>query len=146
MQRIGTGQHSSQEAQMRIRDLFSSKPKQFVSHDTFESNLALQIAMTPQTLGKLREYNVTADQFLKLEFFFYTNSASKAIALTEALAKMQYEVGHGPSASNGRLQVVTGWTSAIQMQDSIVVSWSEQMCKLGFEHDCEFDGWGTYPE
>jgi len=72
---------------MGIRDLFSSKPKQFVSRDSFESNLAHQIAMTPQTLEQLRKYNVTAEQSLKLEFFFYTNSESKAFALADALAK-----------------------------------------------------------
>ncbi len=131
---------------MGIRDLFSSKPKQFVSRDSFESNLAHQIAMTPQTLEQLRKYNVTAEQSLKLEFFFYTNSESKAFALADALAKMQYEVGYGLSATNKKLQVITGWTSAMQMRDSIVVGWSEKMCKLGFEHDCEFDGWGTSPE
>ena len=26
-----------------------------------------------------------------------------------------------------------------------VVAWTEQMCRLGREHDCEFDGWGTNP-
>ncbi len=131
---------------MGIRDLFSGKPKQFVSRNSFQSNLANQVAMTAQTLEQLRNYNVTAERSLKLEFFFYTNAASKAVALAKVLTKMQYEVGHGPSASDKKLQVITGWTSAIQMREPIVAGWSEQMCKLGFEHDCEFDGWGTSPE
>jgi hypothetical protein len=24
-----------------------------------------------------------------------------------------------------------------------VLNWTETMCRVGFEHDCEFDGWGT---
>jgi hypothetical protein len=32
------------------------------------------------------------------------------------------------------------------MNELEVVSWTETMCRIGFEHDAEFDGWGTVPE
>lgn len=131
---------------MGIFGLFTGGSKKFVSRELFEANLANQLAMTPQTLAQLRKYNVTPEKTLKLEFFFYTNATSKAASLTEALTKMQYEVEHGPSASDKKLQVITGWSAAIPMQDNVVLGWSKQMCEVGFEHDCEFDGWGTNPE
>jgi hypothetical protein len=129
-----------------ILDLFSGNPKKFVSRESFETNLANQLAMTPQTLAQLRKYNVTPEKKRQLEFFFYTNATSKAAALAEALNRMQYEVEHRPSASDKRLQVITGWSVAIPMQDNLVLDWSKEMCAVGFEHDCEFDGWGTNAE
>jgi len=29
------------------------------------------------------------------------------------------------------------------MDDQTVLDWTGQMCDLSFQHDCEFDGWGT---
>ena len=130
---------------MGVFDFFSRTPKRFVSRESFESNLVKQVAMAPQTLAQLRNYDVSPEHRLKLEFFFYTNAPSKASSLAEALGKMRYQVGHGPSASDRKLQAITGWSSPIAMQDKVVRDWSKQMCDLGFEHDCEFDGWGTNP-
>jgi hypothetical protein len=31
------------------------------------------------------------------------------------------------------------------MTDDAVVTWTQSMCRLGNEHDCDFDGWGTHP-
>jgi len=129
--------------------LFSNligKPRQFVSRDSFESNFSRQSAMTPQTLTELRKHGVSPEKMLRLEFFFYTNSVPKAAALTAALSKLKYQVDHRAAASDKRLQVVTGWTTAFEMQDSTVLAWTQSMCKVGFEHDCEFDGWGTNPQ
>ena len=29
------------------------------------------------------------------------------------------------------------------MDRANLLEWTEMMCRVGFEHDCEFDGWGT---
>ena len=31
----------------------------------------------------------------------------------------------------------------MQMSNEVVTKWVEQMCKLGYKFDCDFDGWGT---
>ena len=131
---------------MGIFDLFSGGPKRFVSRKSCDRNLVNQLAMTPQTLAHLRMYDVSPDHRLKLEFFFYTDAPSKAASLAGALGNMQYEVRYGASASKKKnLQTITGWSGPIGMQDTVVLDWTRQMCELGFEHDCEFDGWGTNP-
>ena len=102
--------------------------------------------MTPQTLQQLRAYNVTPDKRRKLEFFFYTDMVEKAAALAEDLAKRGYEVEHRPSASDEKIQIITGWTAEILMTEDNVLDWTKEMCALGFARDCDFDGWGTNAE
>jgi len=118
----------------------------FVSSESFEQNLARQTSLSPKTLTQLRQYGVTFDSALKLEYFFYTDVQSKATALTSELESLGYSAESGLSAGDEKLFLVTGWTSPITMSESEVVSWTEQMVRLGYKHDAEFDGWGTTPE
>ena len=131
---------------MGLSDLFSRQPKRFVSKEAFETNLETQVAMTPQTLQQLRKYNVAPEHRRQLEFFFYTNTVEKAAALAAKLKDRNYEVDHRPSASNAKVQVITGWTTEITMIDAAVLDWTREMCTLGFKYDCDFDGWGTKAE
>ena len=126
------------------------KPKsnsgQFVTKTAFISSRDRQMLMTPQVLEQLRKLNVSADKELKLEYFFYTNTAEKAGQLATEIGKMNYSVEHGVSAGDKKLFIVTGWTTKMKMADEAVVQWTKQMCELGYKFDCEFDGWGTDPE
>lgn len=117
----------------------------YVSEAEFQSNLARQMAMAPQTVALLREHGVTTDTELKLEYFFYTDSREKAQALADALQSRDYSVEFGPSASDKSVILVNGWTVPMLMQTENVVKWTGEMTRLGYEHDCEFDGWGTNP-
>jgi hypothetical protein len=81
-----------------------------------------------------------------LEVFFYTDTEAKAQDLAKALKALGYEIEFRAPAGDSRQFVVTGWTTPIRMTDSSVVAWTERMCRLGYEHDCEFDGWGTNPK
>lgn len=115
----------------------------YVTEQSFRENLALQTAMSPKIVEQLRQHGVTNDAALKLEFFFYTDTEKKARALATALRNLDYEVEIGPSAGNDGLFLATGWTTPIKMDNRSVVAWTEEMCRLGYKHDCEFDGWGT---
>lgn len=118
----------------------------YVSAQSFEQNLVRQTSMSPKTLVQLRQLGVTSDLALKLEYFFYTDVRDKATALASELASLEYSAESGLSAGNEKLFLVTGWTSPISMSESDVVSWTEQMVRLAYKHDAEFDGWGTTPE
>ena len=131
---------------MGFFDLFSSKPKRFVSERSFRENFAKQSKMTPMTLAQLRKLDVTAETELKLEYFFYTDSTDKAELLAGDLKAKGYSAEHGPSASDKKVQIITGWTSKMPMGEKIVAAWTQEMCELGFAHDCDFDGWGTTPK
>ena len=127
-------------------EFLKGKPKKFMNEQRHKKNLSSQLAMSPQTVEQLRGYDVTEEMFLKLEFFFYTNTQDKAAALNAKLTSMGYQADYGVAAGNKKLQIVTGWTSPIQMSTNTIVEWTKQMCIVGFEHDAEFDGWGTNPK
>ncbi len=118
----------------------------YFSKAEHERNVANQVAMTPQTLAVLRTHGVEADTMLRLEFFFYTDTKAKAARLTSALKDLGYDAGHDNAAIAHGTFVVTGWTTEIQMDTPVVLNWARDMCELGYEHDAEFDGWGTTPE
>ncbi len=122
-----------------------SNSEQFVSETALNSNRDKQMQMTPHTLDQLRKLNVTSDKELKLEYFFYTNTADKAEQLATEIGKLNYTVQHGVSAGDKKLFIVTGWTTKMKMADEVVKQWTKQMCELGYKFDCEFDGWGTDP-
>jgi len=120
--------------------------QRFVSESAFENNKTKQMQMTPLTMKELKKIDVREDKELKLEYFFYTNTDKKADAFAQELEKLNYEVKSGPSAADKKLFIITGWTTKMQMEDSIVANWTKTMCELGYRFDCEFDGWGTTPD
>lgn len=131
---------------MGLFDFFKPKAKPFVSESAYNSNKSTQTQLTPQTMGQLRKLNIDEERALKLEFFFYTDATEKARALATALLALGYTADYGTSAANSKQYLVNGWTTNIQMDNSTVLEWVNQMCELGYKHDCEFDGWGTTPE
>ena len=114
--------------------------------NAFENTKAKQMNMVPLTMTELRKIDITDDHYLKLEFFFYTNTLEKAGELAQELEKLNYEVQFGTSASDKKLFIITGWTIKMKMEDVVVIAWAKQMCELGYSFDCEFDGWGTTPD
>ena len=116
---------------------------QFRTDDAHAQNRARQLTMTPMTVAQLRKYGVTDQTQLKLDYFFYTNTEEKAAALVQKLGELGYTGSHELAAGKKKQFVVTGGTTSMSMDDQTVLDWTCQMCDLGREHDCEFDGWGT---
>jgi regulator of RNase E activity RraB len=131
-----------------LLDFFKSNrtTSKFVNESEFKKNRDQQIQMTLQTLEQLQKINVTAEKELKLEFFFYTNSAEKAKKFATEIRKLKYSVEHRTSAHDKKLFIITGWTSKMKMSDEFVKQWTKEMCEFGYKFDCEFDGWGTEPD
>jgi hypothetical protein len=125
--------------------LFGKKraPSRPIQPEAFDENLKKQLEFAPKTLEELRKHGVSAESELRLEFFFYTVSSDKAQALSSRLSAMGYQSHAGPSAHDRRILLVNGWSTPIPMDLASVLHWTEAMCRVGFEHDCEFDGWGT---
>lgn len=118
----------------------------FVNEAAFRQNLAKQVQMAPHTLAKLREYGVTEEKQRRLDFFFYSNQGDNVSALAEALKDTSASVASGPSADDPGVFLAQGQSVPVAMTDAAVVEWVRQMTRLGYEHDCAFDGWGTDPE
>ena len=120
--------------------------RKFVSETAFIENREGQMEVVPQILEQLRNLNVTAENELKLEYFFYTNKVEKAKQLATEIEKLNYTVEYDIAAGDNKSFVVTGWTTKMKMADEIVQQWTKQMCELGYKFDCDFDGWGTTPD
>jgi hypothetical protein len=121
------------------------KQRRFVSEEACEKNRAEQVRMAPQTVAQLHAIGVAPGAPLRLEYFFYSNKATKGAALAAALATKGYSSECRPAADGSASFCITGWSTPIAVRDADVVAWADEMCSLGFEHDCEFDGWGTTP-
>ena len=131
---------------MGIFDFLKSKTeKKFVSEKAFTRNLNKQTEMSPVTLNQLRELEVNDSSYLKLEFFFYTDSVSKAENLADELKSLNYSVDFGVSPGDKNLFSITGWTTKMLMTNTVVQNWTKSMCEIGYQFDCDFDGWGTTP-
>jgi len=100
--------------------------------------------MNAKVLEQLNIHGVTDNSELELEFFFYTNKEDNASNLAIELNKLNYQINLvDHSASDKNQWVVIGWTTKMKMDLQTVTKWTNQMCKLGYENDCDFDGWGT---
>lgn len=118
----------------------------FVRRRNFIESQKMQIKLAPITLSHLRDYGVSDDNELRVEFFFYSQTQVKAALLAAALTALKYEVETVKSAGDENLILVTGWTTKMKMDDGTLERWTEEMCELGYKFDCKFDGWGTTPD
>lgn len=122
------------------------KRARFIDQASFEKNLESQTAMAPQTVAQLHGLGVRSGAPLRLEYFFYADSPEAGEALARALVGKGYSSECRPSGDGSPLLCITGWSTPISIDERTVVAWTAEMCRIGYEHDCEFDGWGTNPE
>ena len=126
---------------------FFKGSNRFVTDKQYSDNTAKQKGMNTQTLSQLSKYGITDTSDLKLEFFFYTDEQNKASNLAIELKKLNYQIDKVDTAANDKKQwVINGWTTKMKMDLQTVTNWTAQMCKLGYDNDCDFDGWGTLPD
>lgn len=109
----------------------------------FNSSQLNQWLLAPKALHYLRSVSTTTAPELEFDFFFYTDTAEKAEQLAAALRQLHYTVHTGPVPGKSNLFSITGCTPPLRSDDEIVAQWTTRMCELGYEFDCEFDGWGT---
>jgi regulator of RNase E activity RraB len=128
---------------MGILDLFRPKSKPFVTEASFQANLKKQAAANSQVLGVLKHHALSDTNLRCLEFFFYTNTIEKARSLAAELRKKEYSVTYREAGYPRNQFVITGWTRKMSIEDNALAAWAKEMCELGYEYDCEFDGWGT---
>jgi regulator of RNase E activity RraB len=125
---------------------WKNKPKRFMSEEALEKNLANQTRMSPQTVAELHRIGVPPGATLRLEYFFYANTKANGEVLMAALLAKGYSSECHRAADGSGLFCITGWTAPIAVLDDPVIEWTAEMCRLGFAHDAEFDGWGTMPQ
>lgn len=130
-------------------NLFKSKtkkPGRYLSEQEAQDELVPeQIGSNYPLLEALRQHGVTESNQLKLEFAFFTDEIDKAENLKKTLsAKDDYSVDDLKKVK--KLWRITGWSNKIKMDIDSINKWTFEMCKIGFDSDCKFDGWGTFPD
>ena len=120
--------------------------KRYVSEQSLKWSLNNQFKMNLKTLEMLQKLGITNECRLKLQFFYCTNRSTKARKLVNALEDLNYQVESVDKAAGDQTWIISGWTNEIKMDPKTVTNWTSLMKHLGYEYDCEFDGWGTYTD
>ena len=124
----------------------SKKPGRYLTENEAQEDLVPgQIASNYPLLEALSQHGVTDNDQLRLEFAFFTNDIDKGENLKKALSERTgYSVDDLMRVK--KLWRLTGWSNKINMNIDSINHWTFDMCKIGFDNDCKFDGWGTFPE
>jgi len=115
----------------------------FRSESEQKKILDRELARTATNVRRMRMIGVEAKDELSLDFFFYTDTQAKATGLVEALKGLELSARARPGTEKNGPFVVHGTTREMPMEESVLSKWVETMCKLGSDHDAEFDAWGT---
>lgn len=121
----------------------NSNENKYVSKDSFEDDLKFQLSVSAEAIKKLCGCGVKETSELRLEFFFYTNSITKAEKLNDKLVNMGYASEYRLSVCEEDIYLITGWTSEITMSEKTLLAWIDSMCRIGYAMDCDFNGWGV---
>ena len=124
---------------------FRQRLYRFFSRDEYEESSRMQKTLNEKVLGLFHGYGGTKE-FQGVEFFFYTDTQDKANNLAIELSAMGYDVYGVSKDADADKYSITGCTMPIKMDEESLTDWSKQMCKLGYDNDCQFDGWGTLIE
>ena len=127
---------------MEIDQNSEHRKERCFTEENFREKVAISRKQSLVMLAVVWENGATEETKRRLEYFFDTNSNKKANALIKTLRAMGYHIekdaSHRPNIR------VKGWTTEMKLAAETVLSWEIQMLKTGFEHDCIFNGWGTY--
>jgi regulator of RNase E activity RraB len=115
--------------------------------DLFDSKDESHINRSAQVFRIAEKFGLKTKPDQEIEFFFYAKTQDDASNLAIELNRLGYNVEWvDRSAGDKDKWLVSGWTQGMNMDEDHVIKWSEAMDKLANEHDCLFDGWGTFVE
>lgn len=126
---------------------FLKSNKRFVSEKQLLENIRNQKSMNEETLFEFREYGIDENTTRILEFYFFSNDVLKLEQLKAALLNMNCkELQLEKDPESKKHWALFGETNPMKMELSTINNWTKSLCEIGFEYDCEFDGWGAKME
>lgn len=112
-----------------------------MSDSSNEAILEKQLMMTPVTWKTLQTHGVTDATPLLLDLFWFAATEDNARALASSLTgQVTTSPTVGPIQDRWAIEAQYGPQSFTLDTLRYLV---KQMCKLGFSHQCEFDGWSA---
>jgi regulator of RNase E activity RraB len=113
----------------------------------FKSDQSLQKEKTSKTLEVMLGFGLRTKPTQEVEFFFYADNENDASNLAIELHNLGCEIECvDNSAGRADIWLVSGWTSAMPMDEDSLTKWAEAMDKLAASNRCTFDGWGTFAD
>lgn len=125
---------------MRVDEILGSN--QVVTAAKFEERVNDHVGSL-DIYREMRDLHGGGSEFMKLDYWFYTDEHEKAESLAEALHNLKYQVEISDDGRDDGKICISGSTPFMHDVDDAMEKWVTQMNELGFIHDCEFDGWGS---
>lgn len=126
---------------------FLKSNKRFVSEKQLQENIQNQQSMNEETLFEFSEYGIDENATRILEFYFFSNDVLMLEQLKNALQKLNYkELQLEKDPESKKHWALYGETNPMNMELNTINNWTKSLCEIGFEYDCEFDGWGAKME
>lgn len=111
----------------------------FFDQESYENDINLET--NEDVLKRIYSDNVKSSDKLPIEFFFLTNSETKAITFKSRLESSFTEYQEIQILDyNGDFEI-SGKTDPILMSLKAINQWNQLMWDFGYEFDCKLDGW-----
>lgn len=115
------------------------------SVNLLEESMATQRAIVQEAVADLLRRGMPEDQKLSLQFSFLARDIVVAEKIRDLLNVRGYCVQCSEYALDQKLSAIYGLSPKIRMREPNVQEWTDEMCRIAFEHESEFFGWGTNP-
>lgn len=111
----------------------------YFDQDTYENEIDLKT--NEDVLQRIYNDGVKSTNELPIEFFFLTDTETKADSFRDHLQKV-FPTYQDLEISNydGDFEI-SGTTSVIKMELQAINDWNSLMWDIGYEFDCRLDGW-----
>lgn len=111
----------------------------FFTKDVYDTEIRLDI--NEDVLERIHNDGINSVDELPIEFVFITDTEEKANNLKQSLS-LQYATYHDLEVKETEdYWEVYGITNVIQMNIDKINEWNEAMWNIGYNHDCQLDGW-----
>ncbi|RMF57724.1 MAG: hypothetical protein D6748_10585 [Calditrichaeota bacterium] len=118
-----------------------------INHDEESHHLEIFFEACKKSLETLRGLQITEDDWLQLEFFFYSPNRDRAQLLKRKLEGLGYTdveiVEKEETTDSNARYLITGLTQPIQMSEEKFLEWNKIMVEYAEMTGCMYDGWGT---
>ena len=115
----------------------------FITWEQFSQNFGKEMVSAQSVFNNMKESGVSDFSLAKFDFHFVSNSKNKLEKLQEFLNEhYPYEIKSIKKIKKG-LWELNGETNEIPITESILLYWSLDMYKRGYEFDSKLDGYGA---
>lgn len=111
----------------------------FFTKEVYDTEIRLDLNV--DILKRIYNDGVTANDELPIEFVFITDTKDKAIHLKESISKTYPTYTNIEVDETDDYWEINGVTFPIRMSINEINHWNKQMWDLGYQYDCQLDGW-----